>query len=174
MRHVHFVAGLDHNARFVHFYRCDSVPEGREPHELIGQQLGSNTRNEEDARLMRATFSECLLTGEPQECTVEDEQSGLVQCRFEKVAQKKERTFRSDDEVVAIAVACQLPGRTELSKREQQIVRLICRDMSNAEIASELKIASSTIETHRQNIRRKIGANGTSGIASISSAKDRT
>ena len=37
-------------------------------------------------------------------------------------------------------------------------------DMSNTEIAHELEIKPSTIETHRQNIRRKLGVKVTSGI----------
>ena len=60
--------------------------------------------------------------------------------------------------------ACDLPDHVELSERERDIVRLICRDMSNAEIACELEIKSSTIETHRQNIRKKLGVKGASGI----------
>ena len=164
MRHVHFVAGLDQNARFVHYFFCDSILKDREPVDLIGKQLGKNNRHADDAKTLRSTFSECVLTGEPQECMIRDEVSGMVQVRFEKVAQNPDRSFRSDDEVIAIAVACQLPGDIELSKREQQIVRLICRDMSNADIAKELHLAGSTIETHRQNIRKKIGARGTAGI----------
>jgi len=166
MQHVHFVAGLDQNARFVHYFLCDSIRQehNREPIELIGQQLGANTPHREDAKLLRSTFSECVLTGEPQECMIQGELGAMVQVRFEQVARNPDRAFHSDDEVVAIAVACQLPGEIELSRREQQIVRLICQDMSNAEIASELKLAASTIETHRQNIRKKIGARGTAGI----------
>jgi len=164
MRHVHFVAGLDQNARFVHYFFCDAILQDREPVDLIGQQLGSNTQLPEDAKLLRSSFSECVLTSEPQECTIRDRSSGMIQVRFEKVARNPERSFRSDDEVVAIAVACQMPGEMNLSRREQQIVRLICHDMSNAEIAAELKLAASTIETHRQNIRKKLGVRGTSGI----------
>lgn len=164
MRHVHFVAGLDQNARFVHYFYTDTIMHVQRSPDLIGQQLGSNTRHDDDAKMLRSSFSECVLTGEAQECTIRDGQGGRVQCRFEKVLRNPDRSFRTDDEVVAIAVACQLPGEIDLSKREQQIVRLICQDMSNSEIAAELKLASSTIETHRQNIRKKIGARGTSGI----------
>ncbi|REJ66391.1 MAG: LuxR family transcriptional regulator [Planctomycetota bacterium] len=164
MRHVHFVAGLDQEARFVHYFCCDSIDLAADPAEMIGRQLGSRARTDDDARRLRSTFSECVLTGDPQECVITDDVSGVIQCRFEKVVQRRDRAFHSDDEVVAIAVACQLPGDIDLSQREQQIVRLICQDKSNSEIAAALKLAGSTVETHRQNIRKKIGAGGTAGI----------
>ena len=164
MQNVHYVAALDHNARFVHFFLSDSVDFPSAPEDMIGRQLGENIADEEEARRFRATFSECLYTGKPQECVLEDETGRQILCRFEKVLQKTDRTMRSDDEVVAIAVACELPDRIELSEREQQIVKLICQDLSNSEIAAQLHIKSSTIETHRQNIRHKLGVKGTSGI----------
>lgn len=148
----------------MHYFCCDSIPLDRDPSDMIGQQLGANMPTSAGARLLRSSFSECVLTGEPQECTVSDTISGTIQVRFEQVVRNPDRPFRSADEVVAIAVACQMPGDIDLSKREQQIVRLVCHDMSNAEIAKELKLAGSTIETHRQNIRKKIGAQGTAGI----------
>ncbi len=165
MQHVHYVAALDSNARFVHFFSCDSARVlVEEDVESVGHQLGARLPNDDEARQLRATFAECLYSGEPQECVVSDESGRRVQCRFEKVVRNSGRMLRSDDEVVAIAVACDLPDHIELSKREREIVRLICRDMNNAEIARELKIKSSTIETHRQNIRKKLDVKGTPGI----------
>ena len=164
MQNVHYVAALDNNARFVHFFQCDSAKAALDPDDAVGRQLGSDTASEEEGRLLRATFAECLYSGEPHKCVVTDETGRRVQCRFEKVVQNSGRTLRSDDEVVAIALACDLPEQVELSEREREIVRLICRDMSNAEIAGELKIKPTTIETHRQNIRKKLGVKGTSGI----------
>ena len=165
MQNVHYVAALDSNARFVHFFSCDSARAPvEESIESVGQQLGARLPDDDEARMLRATFAECLYSGESQECVVSDESGRRVQCRFDKVVRNSGRTLRSDDEVVAIAVACDLPDPIELSEREREIVRLICRDKGNAEIAKILKIKSSTIETHRQNIRQKLGVNGTSGI----------
>jgi DNA-binding NarL/FixJ family response regulator len=77
---------------------------------------------------------------------------------------RAEQFLRPDDEVVALAVISELPDGIELTDRERQIVRLICCDMSNAEIADKLKIKTSTVETHRQNIRHKLGVRGTAGV----------
>jgi len=164
MQRVHFVAALDGQARFVHFFSCRSVrfPPGSEP--TIGQSLGSNAVDEVTGRLLRATFSECLYSDEPQECIIQGASGASVQCRFEKVFHNADRTFRSEDEVVAIAVACEIPGPCVLSQREQEITKMICRDLSNADIAHELGLKSSTVESHRQNIRKKLGVRGTSGI----------
>ena len=47
---------------------------------------------------------------------------------------------------------------SKLSKREQQILRLLAMGKSSTEIATELFIATATAETHRRNIRKKLNA----------------
>ena len=42
-----------------------------------------------------------------------------------------------------------------LSVREIQVVELIVKELSNDEIASELKISKRTVESHRKNIFKK-------------------
>jgi two-component system response regulator NreC len=51
-----------------------------------------------------------------------------------------------------------------LSKRELEILTLICREFSNAQIAEKLFLSVSTIETHRKNIISKLGVNNTVGL----------
>ncbi|HYF02037.1 MAG TPA: response regulator transcription factor [Patescibacteria group bacterium] len=51
-----------------------------------------------------------------------------------------------------------------LSKREVQIVKLIAQEMTSAQIANELFISESTVETHRRNIIQKLGVKSTVGI----------
>lgn len=51
-----------------------------------------------------------------------------------------------------------------LSKREIEILTLICREFSNSEIAEKLFLSVSTIETHRKNIIAKLGVNNTVGL----------
>jgi two-component system, NarL family, response regulator NreC len=51
-----------------------------------------------------------------------------------------------------------------LSKREIEILTLICKEFSNAEIAGKLFLSISTIETHRKNIISKLGVNNTVGL----------
>ena len=47
---------------------------------------------------------------------------------------------------------------TKLTKREKQVLRLIGRSLSSKEMAAELHVATSTIETHVRNLFDKLGA----------------
>lgn len=51
-----------------------------------------------------------------------------------------------------------------LSKREIEILKLICKEFSNAEIAGKLFLSISTVETHRKNLISKLGVNNTVGL----------
>lgn len=51
-----------------------------------------------------------------------------------------------------------------LSRREVEILRLICKEFSNAEIAEKLYLSISTVETHRKNLISKLGVNNTVGL----------
>ena len=51
-----------------------------------------------------------------------------------------------------------------LSKREQEILKLICKEFNNAEIAEKLFLSVSTVETHRKKIISKLGVNNTVGL----------
>ncbi|WP_312314721.1 response regulator transcription factor [Empedobacter brevis] len=52
----------------------------------------------------------------------------------------------------------------ELSDREREVVRLICEQHTNAEIAEKLFLSPRTVESHRQRILEKVGAKNTVGI----------
>lgn len=51
-----------------------------------------------------------------------------------------------------------------LSKREIEILTLICKEYSNSEIADKLFLSVSTVETHRKNLIAKLGVNNTVGL----------
>ncbi|MBD3749277.1 MAG: PAS domain-containing protein [Sphingobacteriales bacterium] len=51
-----------------------------------------------------------------------------------------------------------------LTKREVEILKMICRGASSKEIAKGLYISKYTVETHRKNLQKKIG---TTNIASL-------
>jgi DNA-binding NarL/FixJ family response regulator len=51
-----------------------------------------------------------------------------------------------------------------LSKREIEILKLICKEYSNTEIAKKLFLSVSTVETHRKNLIAKLGVNNTVGL----------
>ncbi|KMQ67813.1 response regulator [Chryseobacterium sp. FH2] len=52
----------------------------------------------------------------------------------------------------------------ELSEREKDVVKLICQEFTNNEIAEKLFISPRTVESHRQRVLEKIGAKNTVGI----------
>lgn len=57
-----------------------------------------------------------------------------------------------------------------LSDRELQIYQMIGAGMSNRDIAPRLGISSKTVETHRENIKHKLGLKD--GVALVQSATD--
>ncbi|HRH60050.1 MAG TPA: response regulator transcription factor [Chitinophagaceae bacterium] len=51
-----------------------------------------------------------------------------------------------------------------LSKREMEILKMICKEYSSADIAARLFLSVSTVDTHRKNITEKLGVNNTVGL----------
>lgn len=51
-----------------------------------------------------------------------------------------------------------------LTPREVEIIKLIAKEMSNAQIGEALFISERTVETHRKNIFRKTGTKGVLGL----------
>ncbi|RLJ41799.1 LuxR family two component transcriptional regulator [Litoreibacter meonggei] len=54
--------------------------------------------------------------------------------------------------------------REALTAREQTILLQLAQGKSNKEVAVELDISVHTVETHRKNIKRKLGINSTAGL----------
>lgn len=52
----------------------------------------------------------------------------------------------------------------ELSAREIEVLKLICKEKTNQEIADQLFISKRTVESHRQRILDKVGAKNTVGL----------
>jgi DNA-binding NarL/FixJ family response regulator len=52
----------------------------------------------------------------------------------------------------------------QLTKREVEIIRMICRDMSTKQIATTLFLSELTINTHRRNILRKLEVKSVAGL----------
>jgi len=53
---------------------------------------------------------------------------------------------------------------TDLTQREIEILRLICQEMTNKEIAGKLNISVRTVDAHRRNLLQKTGARNTAGL----------
>ena len=52
----------------------------------------------------------------------------------------------------------------QLTKREVQIIRMVCQEKSTKQIATELYLSELTINTHRRNIFRKLELNNVAGL----------
>lgn len=53
---------------------------------------------------------------------------------------------------------------SDLTKRETEVLELICDEMTNPEIAQKLQLSVRTIDTHRRNLLQKTGARNTVGL----------
>ncbi len=54
--------------------------------------------------------------------------------------------------------------REPLTNREQSILLQLAQGLSNKEVALKLDISVRTVETHRRNIKRKLGISSTAGL----------
>jgi len=52
----------------------------------------------------------------------------------------------------------------ELTEREEEVLKLICIENTNAEIAEKLFISSRTVDGHRNNLLAKTGCKNTAGL----------
>jgi DNA-binding NarL/FixJ family response regulator len=66
--------------------------------------------------------------------------------------------FRCASQQLAIRQNLQARGRSGLSRREQQLVELICWGLTNKEIASRLHLSEHTVKNHIHRILHKTGA----------------
>ncbi|MCA0848234.1 MAG: response regulator transcription factor [Salipiger thiooxidans] len=55
-------------------------------------------------------------------------------------------------------------GREQLTNREQMVLLQLAQGKSNKEVAQALDISVRTVETHRKNIKRKLGISSTAGL----------
>lgn len=55
-------------------------------------------------------------------------------------------------------------GREPLTSREQAILLALAQGQSNKDVAARFDISVRTVETHRKNIKRKLGISSTAGL----------
>jgi DNA-binding NarL/FixJ family response regulator len=74
-----------------------------------------------------------------------------------------------DQEMLMSFVQTQSPKRyfsntEQLTLREKEILQLICKELTNIEIAEQLFLSKRTVENHRQNLLEKTGVKNTAGL----------
>lgn len=75
----------------------------------------------------------------------------MAQNALQEIATKKEKAKNNYHQL-------------ELSRREKDIVRLVCFEKSSSEIASTLSLGKRTVENYRYNIMRKTGSKNMAGF----------
>ncbi|MDX9749763.1 MAG: response regulator transcription factor [Flavobacteriales bacterium] len=55
----------------------------------------------------------------------------------------------------------------EITERESEVLGLVAKELTTAEIARQLKIGVSTVETHRRKLMEKLGARNSAGLVRI-------
>ncbi|MBK9270881.1 MAG: response regulator transcription factor [Saprospiraceae bacterium] len=58
-------------------------------------------------------------------------------------------------------------SQTLLTKREKEVLQLICDGLTNQEIASQLFISILTVDSHRKNLLTKLGVKNTAAMVKI-------
>jgi DNA-binding NarL/FixJ family response regulator len=56
---------------------------------------------------------------------------------------------------------------TELTSREQQVMRLIAKGLSNSEIGRQLDISEATVKVHLSHIFLKLGVRNRTALAAL-------
>jgi DNA-binding NarL/FixJ family response regulator len=72
----------------------------------------------------------------------------------------KGKTYLSDDAATTLKNAAQLESPV-LTRRENEILRLIAEGLANPQIAEKLFLSQSTVETHRKSLMRKLNIKNT-------------
>lgn len=67
----------------------------------------------------------------------------------------------------AITADCAATGQNELlTKREQEVLRLIAQGFSSKSVADQLDLSPRTVENHRQNIMKKLNIHNAAALVS--------
>lgn len=67
----------------------------------------------------------------------------------------------------SLGLTPRLKGKTTLTRREREILRLIVEEYTTREIAEKLYIEFCTVETHRKHLIQKLGVKNTAGLVRV-------
>ena len=112
----------------------------------------------------RAIASAALAAGAlgfiPKDSSVEELKTAIQ----EVLAGRQYLSRRVRPHTQHLGLAAVHSGLSQLSPRQQDIVVLIAKGMTSAEIAQLLGVSASTVAFHRLNIRRRLGITSDSGL----------
>lgn len=80
------------------------------------------------------------------------------------------KPYYSNEVALKLIESANEPGQAEtgnkggLSKRELEVLKMIALEMTNDEIAKSLFISKRTVDTHRQNLLKKLQVKNTAGL----------
>ncbi len=85
---------------------------------------------------------------------------------YERGSYINERTLRALQNSLKLKKKGKPSGRAndQLTRREIEILQLLCRQMTSDEIADKLFISSKTVNGHRNNLLQKTGSRNTAGL----------
>ncbi len=69
--------------------------------------------------------------------------------------------------ILGVSPAKASDGLATLTEREQQVASLMSTGIKNHKLAAELGISTKTLDIHRANVKRKLGAKSAVDIARI-------
>lgn len=105
-------------------------------------------------QVVRSAFAECALTGRQTEVLAHCQNGPAFQMQFSRV--------NHAEMVLMLSRRTRLD--VHLTAREIDVLRLICDDHTNDEIARRLRVKRTTVETHRSNIMAKLRCRTISGV----------
>lgn len=73
-------------------------------------------------------------------------------------------TLPEDDDYKSTLILSNHEVEKILSKREIEVLVLVCKELSSSEIADKLFLSVGTVDTHRKNIMNKLGVSNTVGL----------
>ncbi len=101
----------------------------------------------------------------PKECSIQEliealrqvHQKGFYYNDF--ISQALAKDLSNQQKINAIGI-----NKVALTKREIEILQLVCDGLSSVQIAEKLFLSEKTVNNHRNNIMQKIGANNVSSM----------
>lgn len=93
-------------------------------------------------------------------CSMEELEKAITEVYYNGYYHSKEVS-----EAIASRLANNAKTNNDISPREIELIRLLCKGYSNKQIADELNISIRTVESHRKNIKRKTGCKSGADLA---------